>query len=295
MYGKNNQGGLSMQKVAVLGCTGMAGHVIYKYLEEKSYDVYGTSRSVRNSNKTKRIDAADFPKLEKWLNAICPDIIINCIGVLLGDADQQPDIAILFNSYLPHWLENRYKNTKVRIIHISTDCVFSGKRGHYLEDDFMEGDTLYDRTKALGEIKNHKDLTFRMSIIGPDISKNGIGLFNWFMTQRGVIRGYTNAYWNGITTIELARGIDEAIKNNLSGLYHLVPDETISKYHLLLMFKEVFEIKDVEIEPYDKVIIDKTLVNTRSDFDFHVKTYKDMLIDMRQWIEVHKDDYRSIY
>src|SRR5699024_1115052 len=108
---------------------------------------------------------------------------------------------------------------KTKIIHMSTDCVFSGKIGNYKEDSLRDGETFYDRSKALGELDNQKDLTFRNSIIGPDINENGIGLFNWFMKQEGSINGYSKAIWTGVTTLTLAKAMDSALKEDLVGIY----------------------------------------------------------------------------
>jgi dTDP-4-dehydrorhamnose reductase len=149
---------------------------------------------------------------------------------------------------------------------------------------------MYDRSKALGEVANQKDLTLRMSIIGPDRDINGTGLFNWFMKQAGSIGGYQKAIWNGITTMELARGIDAAIKCGLSGIYQLVTPRSIDKYHLLLLFKEVFH-KRIEITPVDTIVLDKSLINTRSDFDFEVKAYREQIQDMYTWVEQHRQLY----
>jgi len=131
-----------------------------------------------------------------------------------------------------------------------------------------------------------------MSIIGPDMNKNGIGLFNWFYNQTGKIQGYSHAIWNGITTIELAKGIESAIKQDLKGLYHLVPKNNISKLNLLKLFKDIFQRDDLEIITIDNPIIDKTLVNTRKDFQFEIKDYKDMIEEMRAWILSHNNIYR---
>jgi len=284
-----------MQKVAVLGSTGMAGHVIALYLEEQSYDVYRVSRSQQPGPKSIAIDVRDFASLADWLDKVSPDIIVNCIGVLQRTSQEQPDLAILINSYLPHWLEKRYASSQTRIIQLSTDCVFSGKRGKYKEDDFRDGDTIYDRTKALGEIINKKDLTFRMSIIGPDMHPDGTGLFNWFMKQTGVISGYKKAIWNGITTIELARGIDAAIKQDICGLYQLVPQTQIDKYTLLCLFKKVFERDDIYITENYEVILDKSLVNTRNDFNYTIRSYEEQIKDMKLWIENHRELYRHYF
>lgn len=273
-----------MKKICVLGSNGMAGHVIYEYFSEKRYDVYGLARSVKNNEKVVNIDAKNKEELDNWLNQNEFDVIINCIGLLNKMAEENIDSAIYLNSFLPHYLETKYKNTKTKIIHISTDCVFSGETGGYMEDSFKDGDTIYDRTKALGEIVNNKDLTFRMSIIGPDYNEHSIGLFNWFMSQSGIIKGYDKVYWTGVTTIELAKGIEEAIKQNLTGLYHLVPENKISKYELLKLFKEVFKRDDIIIEKEIEHIMDKSLINSRTDFNYEVPDYKSMIEEMKEWV-----------
>ncbi|AFM02100.1 dTDP-4-dehydrorhamnose reductase [Desulfitobacterium dehalogenans ATCC 51507] len=280
-----------MKKVAVLGSTGMAGHVIALYLEEQGFDVYRMSRSEKNSDKSISLDANNIPALSHWLDVISPQIIVNCIGLLQKECDKYPEKAVLINSYLPRFLESKYLSTAVRIIHLSTDCVFSGKRGNYIENDFTDGPTMYDRSKAMGEINNSKDLTFRMSIIGPDNDINGAGLFNWFMKQTGTINGYGKAIWNGVTTIELARGIVAAIGQGLSGLYQLVPEEPIDKYNLLLLVKEAFQKEDIAIACTEDVRINKSLINTRSDFDFYVSSYPDQIMDMKEWIMAHQHLY----
>lgn len=234
----DRNGGKEIMKIAVLGSTGMAGHVVAQYLEECGHTVYRASRSETNTGVSAAIDATDFKALGAWLDRIEPQAVINCIGLLQKACENRSDLAVLLNAYLPHWLEQKYKNSSVKIIHLSTDCVFSGDRGSYLENDLPDGRTMYDRSKALGEIVNDKDLTFRMSIIGPDIDPQGIGLFNWFMKQQGSIQGYGKAIWNGVTTIELARAISAALEQNLTGLYHLIQSEPIDKCSLLEILKK---------------------------------------------------------
>ena len=269
----------------------MAGHVAVNHFREQNYDVRYTALDAPDTEKSKSIDATDIPGLTAWLDAINPDVVFNCLGVLQKASDNRPDIAIKLNSYLPRCLEFRYSGTGTKIIHLSTDCVFSGKRGNYTETDVPDGETVYDRTKALGEINNKKDLTFRMSIIGPEINIGGVGLFNWFMKQSGTIRGFTKALWTGLTTIELARATEAAIKQDLTGLYHLVPDKPIDKYNLLKIFRDVFDRKDINIEPYEDYVVDKSLVNTRSDFDFSIRPYTEQIADLRNWVEKHKELY----
>lgn len=279
-----------MKKVVVLGSTGMAGHVVAQYLQEREYEIYRVSINEESGLKCAAIDVSDMPALERWLDSIQPDIIVNCIGLLQKASEERPDLAVIINSYLPKRLEYKYKSTETKLIHLSTDCVFSGNRGGYHEDDLQDGRTIYDRSKALGEVNNGKDLTFRMSIIGPDRDPKGTGLFNWFMQQTGSIGGYRKAIWNGITTIELARGIDAAIKADLTGVYHLVSPQPIDKYHLLKLFKEVFN-REIEINPNDTIVLDKSLINTRFDFDFNVKSYYEQIQDMHKWMQNHLQFY----
>jgi len=284
-----------MKRVVVLGGTGMAGHVVVAYLAECGYDIFHTSKSAPFTEKSKPIDATDIDSLCAWLDSIKPDVIVNCMGMLINESDTRPDLSVLINAYIPRHLAHLYSKSDTKIIHLSTDCVFSGKRGGYLETDTPDGETVYDRTKALGEITNKKDLTFRMSIIGPDCNPNGTGLFNWFMKQTGTIRGFTKAMWNGVTTIELSRAIDMAIRQNLTGLYHLTPKEPIDKYSLLLLFNKVFQRPDIEIEPFSGFVADKTLINTREDFEFTIKPYLQQIADMRTWIKKYSEDFYSLY
>jgi len=281
-----------MKKVLVLGAAGMAGHVVSLYLRENGYSVSTLSARNKLDKNTTLIDVTGIKALHTYLEKKSFDVIINCIGLLIQPSEERKDLAVYLNAYLPHYLENYYKDSKTKIIHLSTDCVFSGKNPPYKEDSAFDGELFYDRSKALGEIINEKDLTFRMSIIGPDMQESGVGLFNWFYAQKGEIFGYTKAVWNGITTIELARAITAAIEQNLTGLYQLVPQGNITKYNLLKLFKEEFGRNDITINSKDEVALDKTLVNTRKDFDFQVSNYPDMIKDMKVWVEKHNNLYR---
>lgn len=271
----------------------MAGHVIATYLNEQGYDITTLSNRNKYNNDTVQLDVTDKEKLDIFLKKNKFDYVINCIGMLIKASEERKDLAVLINAYLPHFLEEIYRQSSTKIIHLSTDCVFSGKNPPYKEASIPDGELFYDRSKSLGEIINDKDLTFRMSIIGPDMQENGIGLFNWFMSQKGTVSGYTRAIWNGITTIELAKAINSAIEQNITGLYHLVPNENITKYELLKLFKETFEIKGMKIIKNDKVALDKTLINTRKDFDYKIPSYNKMILDMKDWIKSHKELYGS--
>lgn len=275
-------------KVLVLGSSGMAGHLIKRYLERSDkFQIFDLSRSNKYCNPYYLIDVADFTALELVIKSNSFNFIINCVGILSQTSEENPDTAILINSYLPHYLEKLTKNTDTKIIHLSTDCVFSGKRGNYVENDFKDGLGYYGQSKALGEISNNKDLTIRTSIIGPDLNNNGVGLFNWVINQEGKIFGYSNAYWSGVTTIELAKFIFEILANNnsLTGVVHLTNNTKICKYELLMLIKNIFNLNIIEIEEYDKFEVDKSLINTRKDFIYTVPSYVSMIKEMKSWVD----------
>jgi dTDP-4-dehydrorhamnose reductase len=269
----------------------MAGHVITLALREKGYDVETLSARHSIDLDTYIIDVTDEQKFNEFLNRRHYDVVINCIGILIKQSDQRKDRATYINSFFPQHLAYRYRETDTRIIHLSTDCVFSGYNAPYAENSPLDGQSFYARSKGLGEVVNGKDLTFRMSIIGPEVQNSGISLFHWFMRQRSGIQGYTNVMWNGITTIQLAEGIAAAIEQRLSGLYHLVPSQNISKFNLLCLFREAFNRSHISIEPLAEPRTDKTLINTRSDFNFQVPTYPEMIEGMRHWIDSHRSLY----
>ncbi|MFK5950676.1 MAG: SDR family oxidoreductase [Methylococcales bacterium] len=279
-----------MSKLVVLGCAGMAGHIVAEYLESKDgCEVYGIARS-EGRFVTHVTDVTDFDVLESILKEIQPDFVINCIGVLVSQSSDDICSAIQINSYLPHYLARLGKKLGFKLIHISTDCVFSGKEGGYREDSFRDGDDNYARTKALGEVINDRDLTIRTSIIGPELKTNGTGLFDWFMKQSGDINGYTEAYWSGVTTFELAKAIYEFIKQDTCGLFQLCPDDKISKYDLLKCFSKVWQRK-ISINPVSTYTVDKSLVSTRDDFSYSVPDYQHMLEEQRDWMKSHADYY----
>ena len=222
---------------------------------------------------------------EEW------DAVINCIGLLNQMADKNPGMAVYLNSYLPHLVADMLQNRKTKLIHMSTDCVFAGNTGPYFEDSLWDGRTFYDRTKALGEIEDDKNVTFRNSIVGPDMNEIGIGLFNWFMKQKGTIKGFTGALWTGVTTLTLAKAMEYALQSDFSGLYNLVNNTSISKYDLLCLFNKHFRNNEVIIEKSDTLQLDKSLRHNRTDFDFEVPSYEQMIIEMKEWVDTHKIFY----
>lgn len=279
-------------KILVLGCNGMAGHIISLYFKEKGYEVVGFARQKSALLDTTIIgDASDMSIIRKVVEEGKYDAVINCIGLLNQFAENNKAMAVLLNGYLPHFLVEITKNTKTRIIHMSTDCVFAGNDGPYYEDSLPNGATFYDRSKAMGEINNDKDLTFRNSIVGPDIKESGIGLFNWFMKQHGPIGGYTGAIWTGVTTYTLAKAMKAALEQNLTGLYNLVNNESINKFDLCSLFNKYFRAGEIEINPNDKLQLDKSLRRKRNDFDFVVPSYEQQIKEMREWVDAHLSLY----
>jgi dTDP-4-dehydrorhamnose reductase len=278
-------------KILVLGVSGMAGHTIALYFQERGHDVVGFSTTPFNYCKNIIGNVFEFEGLRKILVEEKFDAVINCIGILNQTAEENRSMAIYLNSYLPHSIADLLKESTTKLIHMSTDCVFAGNTGPYKEHSFRDGKTFYDRTKALGEVDDNFNLTFRNSIIGPDLKENGIGLFNWFMKQNGEIKGYKKAIWTGVTTLTLAKAMEAALEVNLTGIYNLVNNKSIPKYDLIQLFNKYFKNNEISILEEDNFSLDKTLVNTRTDFSFNIPSYEEMISEMREWVGKNKTLY----
>lgn len=278
-------------KFLILGCNGMAGHMISLYLKEQGHDVLGFALTKSTLIDSVAGDARDAAFMKELIGVNKFDTIINCIGLLNQTCNEHKAAAVYLNSYFPHQLAEFTEGTDTQIIHMSTDCVFSGVRGQYTEDDFRDGTTFYDRTKALGEIENDKDLTLRQSIVGPDINQTGIGLMNWFLQQRGEVTGYTGAMWTGQTTLQLAKTMEAAAKERVHGLYNMVPDTNISKCDLLGLFNKYLRKEKATIVPVDKMAADKSLKRTCWDFEYRIPDYETMIVELDEWMKNHKSLY----
>lgn len=279
-------------KILVLGSDGMLGHVVKTYFEEKGFEVVCTTRRDKKSslyfditNSVSDID--NIVKEEK------PDVLINCIGILNKVCEENKALAVLINSYLPHYLDQLSEKENFKFVHVSTDCVFDGKVGGYDELSIPNANDTYGKSKALGEVINERSVTLRTSIVGPDINPNGIGLFKWFMDQKGSVGGYGKVIWTGVTTIWFAKCMEMAIENNLVGLHHCVNNDEISKHDLLQLFKKYFD-KDIEININSEVESKKTLIRTDKSFDFGIPSYEQMIEEMRDWVIEHKDMYTEL-
>ena len=278
-------------KFLVLGCNGMAGHMISLYLRERGHEVFGFDRAKSAYVPSAAGDATKAETVRELIGVNKYDSVINCIGILNQSAEDNKALAAYLNAYFPHYLAQLTEGTDTQVIHMSTDCVFSGKRGQYTEDDLRDGTTFYDRSKALGELEDGKNITLRNSIVGPDLNPKGIGLLNWFMQQHGEVYGFTGAMWTGQTTLQLAKTMELAAKEKAHGLYNTVPDASISKCDLLGLFNKYLRKEKVTILPVDRMAADKSLKRTRREFDCRIPDYEEMVADLAVWINVHKSMY----
>ena len=261
---------MSIKKIIILGGSGMLGHTLFRRLAlQPNLDVYTTVRSPKDlslwfsQDLLKKIctdvDANNFDSVTNIIASIQPDIVINCIGLVSKFCIANDLLSVIsINSLLPHRIALLCKATGIRMIHISTDGVFDGKRGGYTERDEVNISDVYGMSKFLGEVKYPHCLTLRTSIIGHEL-KGESGLVEWFLSQKKDVRGYTKAIYSGLPTIELAEIISDYIlpNDNLCGVYH-VSSEPISKYDLLCLIADRYG-KNIEIEPFGEVAIDRAL------------------------------------
>jgi len=252
----------------------MLGHTLFRCLSEAAdLDVYTTVRSAHElscwlpSDRMKKVRShVDVQQIDSLINVFAevkPDILINCIGIIKQvTAAKDPLSTITVNALLPHRIALLCGATGTRMIHISTDCVFDGKKGGYTEEDISNADDLYGRTKYLGEITYPHCITLRTSIIGHEL-KGNYGLLEWFLNQKEKVRGFRNVLYSGFPTIELSRIIRDYIipYPDLAGLYHLSANP-ISKYELLKLINVQYE-KKLSIEPEDNIRLDRSLDSSR--------------------------------
>lgn len=260
-------------KVLVLGATGMLGNAVLRYFATQSrFNVVGSARSHANAQRlpaqlhnrvTCNVNVENFDSLTQLFAVTKPDAVINCVGLVKQLAQAaDPLEAIPINSLLPHRLARLCAATGARFVHISTDCVFSGSKGMYLEEDAPDAVDLYGRSKFLGEVNYPHAVTLRTSIIGHELD-SAHGLVDWFLSQEAGVRGFTRAVFSGVPTVELARIVHDYVLPNreLRGLFH-VSAKPISKYELLRLVDRIYQ-KKIDIAPEDKLVIDRSLDSTR--------------------------------
>lgn len=260
--------------IIVLGASGMLGNAVFRYLFDKpGLNVFGTLRN-QNSNRffpermvhhlIPNIDVLNQDDLVRLFKKITPDLIINCVGLIkqLSNAND-PLVVLPINAMLPHRIADFASLFNARVVHISTDCVFSGSTGLYKEDDVCDATDLYGVSKKIGELADYEHaITLRTSIIGHELTTH-YALINWFLAQQERVNGYKSAIYSGLPTVELARVIHEYVIPNpqLSGVYH-VSSDPIDKYTLLTLTAEIYD-KKIEIIPDEDFKIDRSLNSYR--------------------------------
>ena len=260
-------------KVLVLGASGMLGNAMVRVLgKQPEWQVFGTLRSdggrryftsTENDRLISGVDVEQIDSLVKVFSQVRPDVVVNCIGLVKQLADaKDPLLALPINAMLPHRLERLCELAGARLVHMSTDCVFSGQRGRYAETDLPDAIDLYGRSKLLGEVSGNRSITLRTSIIGHELQSQH-ALINWFLAQEGRCFGHRKAIFSGFPTVVLAEIIRDVIipRDDLAGVFH-VAAEPISKYDLLKLVADTYG-KEIEIIPDDSVVIDRSLDSSR--------------------------------
>jgi dTDP-4-dehydrorhamnose reductase len=257
-------------RILILGGDGMLGHRLLMHLQDRhetkvtlrrelaAYEHYGLF-TLENSYWS--VEVKDTERLLDVVGDFRPEAVINAVGIVKQRGPAKEAIPSLeINALLPHRLAVLCRAVGARLVHLSTDCVFSGRKGNYTEGDLPDAEDLYGRTKLLGEVTDAGCITLRTSIIGLELSRR-VGLIEWFLAQRGEIRGFTKAIYTGLTTAEMSRVIERVLVEHphLSGVWQ-VGSEPINKYDLLVWFSEVLGRDDVHIVPDDTVKIDRSLL-----------------------------------
>lgn len=282
-------------KILILGSSGMAGSMINSYLQSLGkYDI-------RVIPGRSLLDASNKEDLKAYISYYHIDTVINCVGLINVYANKPENIikTIEINSLLPHYLSTIAN----MVIHISTDCIYSGDLFGDIRDgqvqcyDKLNHDydakDIYGKTKFLGELNNGKDLTLRQSIIGPEI-KCGYGLLHWFLSlpKDSKIDGYINHIWNGITTLQLAKDIDYHLSLGTTGIFNGSNTWYTTKYDLLRMCADVFGRKDITINLKETKTKNMSIASDRRN---NVLDYKEMLVELKSWMDSHKDIYKQYY
>jgi len=278
-------------RILVLGGDGMLGHQLLCCLREnhnvrvtlrQDLKFYRQFKIFNAENSYPGIDIRYGEKQRNILAEFYPDFVVNAIGIIKQRKSAKESIpSIEVNSLFPHRLALACEDSNARLIHLSTDCIFSGKKGNYREDDIADAEDLYGRSKLLGEVTDEHCLTLRTSMIGPELHRKN-SLFEWFLAQKGTIKGFKRAIFSGFTTIELSRIIERLIVEHptASGLYH-VSSEPISKYDLLSLIKQKMKIS-IQIVPEDHFECNRSLDSSRfrKDFNYSPPSWPQMIDEL---------------
>jgi dTDP-4-dehydrorhamnose reductase len=286
---------VAVTRVLVLGASGMLGNAVLRvFAESPGFEVYGTTRTRSSADLLPAplrthiisgIDVENVDSLAQLFAQVRPDIVINCVGLVKQLAvAEDPLAAIPINALLPHRLARLCDLGKARLVHMSTDCIFSGVKGMYTEDDASDAKDLYGRSKYLGEVDYPHAITVRTSIIGHELD-GARSLVGWFLAQTNSVKGFKRAIFSGLPTVEIARVIrDHVIPHpELHGVYH-VSAEPINKFDLLILVAQTYG-KDIAITADDQLAIDRSLDSTRfrKATGFAPMPWPDLLRTMREF------------
>jgi dTDP-4-dehydrorhamnose reductase len=281
-----------MNNVLILGASGMLGSTLMRHLSEQpDLNVYGTIRSCNSlpyfkpklrSKLLFDINMDSIDSLISVFNEIKPHIVVNCVGLVKQlSLSENPLITLPINSILPHRLAKICSSTNARLIHLSTDCVFSGTKGMYTEIDTPDASDLYGLSKRLGEVTCDNAITLRTSIIGHELSGQR-SLVNWFLAQQGTVNGFSKAIFSGLPTIEISRILEKYIipNPNLKGLYHVSADP-IDKFSLLKLVAKIYN-KNITIQEDTSLKIDRSLDSSifRKETGYIPPSWPDLINDM---------------
>lgn len=286
---------LKMQRILITGVSGMLGHQLYKQAQRSKHKVFGTLRNTRlhplysgklqEQNIFSNVDVFKMKSLFQAIDKAKPSVIVNCIGAI-KQIDWKESDTVYLNSFFPHYLSEECSKRGIRLIHISTDCVFSGKKGNYCEEDKPDPLDLYGLSKWLGEVTRPPHLTIRTSFIGRELFTQ-YGLLEWFLKQKGKIHGYKKVYFTGLTTQVLSRVILALVNHpKITGLLH-VYGQKISKHNLLKLMQKIFKKNDISIEPDEEVKIDRSLYSNRNiQLPYHIPPMEEMLKEMQSEVVI---------
>jgi dTDP-4-dehydrorhamnose reductase len=281
-------------KILIFGGDGMLGHRLRRMLAPR-HDVRVTLRSAPAGgaeNASVGIDARNIDAVTQVLNTWRPEAVVNCIGVVKQRSEANDAIvSIEINALWPHRLAAACRIIGARMVHLSTDCVFSGEKGRYTEEDVPDPHDLYGRTKLLGEVAGEGCVTLRTSIIGTELGRRG-SLIEWYLAQRGQIRGFTRAIYTGFTTQEMSRIIERVLLQHpeLSGLWH-VASEPIDKCDLLMRLTRLLGRRDVTVVPDSSFVCDRSLIGTRFEkaTGYHAPGWDAMLQELATAIKSERN------
>jgi dTDP-4-dehydrorhamnose reductase len=252
------------------------------------YEVHDIALTRKARSETNLIDLRNEELISQFVLNSKPNYIINCAGLLIHASDKDIKSSIALNAYLPHLLVKLLDSYGGQLIHISTDCVFSGSKGYYIENAVKDGTSIYSKTKSLGEIFDENHLTVRTSVVGPELKINSEELFNWFMFQENDVNGYEKSIWSGVSTLFLPRAIENLIINKVRGLYQVTSLTPISKYDLLCLFKK-YSGKQYNVNRVEGYVTNKSLVDTRGLLKLKVPPYDEMISEIFDFVKADQN------